>query len=165
MKHFGRLASVGLLGLLIPPSCGGLRGDPQSAGAASECVGADCVPPLTDVAYVIEPEEHPEIGFSLLPPDDVDPVLDADGAAEIAWSEERPMGGAEASQARLGALVSDFHGVEAGSLVWIIEYPDVCVPLFGGESGEHSVCDQMNSTWSVVIDAVTGNFVVAFSDG
>jgi hypothetical protein len=110
-----------------------------------------------------EPEDHIEIGISLSPPGDVSPTVDAYKAAEIAWSEERPMGTPKSSEAFLG-LISGGFGVKDNSLVWVVRYAGMCVPMFGGPSGPHDICAPMNTTWTVIVDATTGEFVQAYSD-
>lgn len=74
------------------------------------------------------------------------------------------MGSANSSTATVGVLSGGYFPHADRSLVWVIEYPDSCVPLYGGRPGDSTPCDAIYSHWSVVVDANSGEFIAAYGD-
>jgi hypothetical protein len=100
-----------------------------------------------------------------VPSDDAAPVVDAEAAAAIAWAEDPPDGNfADSASAVLASY--------AGALVWNIEYEGVC-PYYQGPPIPPSQTELVQKLeagcgthrWNVVIDAMTGEFLVGFMDG
>jgi hypothetical protein len=138
----------------------------------------DIVEPVTDLAVEVvrqnETQTFPEVGAVLEPVgENVVPSVSAADAVATARVE---MGGLvesdEVVQATLASFTDEdqqflsdpdsdggpliFHDV----LSWVITFSDVCVPLLG-PGGDGGSCAGTELT--VVVDATTGSYIVAYS--
>ena len=113
-----------------------------------------CPPTLSSQALNIQ-ERHAEANFD--PPPAGAPAISATSALEIAWFEGRPDGSVAATQQ---AILAGWGGKQ----IWVVRYLGVCLHPGGPAGLDRSKC-MPNRTWNVMIDATSGSFIAAFTDG
>lgn len=126
-------------------------------------LGSGTKPTLEDdvVAPVGESISAPE-AMTLVaadPGESADAQLPAERAFEIAWEKEGAPGDPKEASATF-ALLS--WGSFVDTPVWVITYPDACVPLGGPPvPGKKPVCALV--PMNTLIDARTGKFIISFA--
>jgi hypothetical protein len=95
-------------------------------------------------------------------PPQTDPVIDNGEAENIAWQQEAAPNALD-QQATL-ALMPAGGNIKEDTLVWIVDYTSSCIPPATGKAGaDNSGMCSSDHTWSVVVDATTGDFIIAYT--
>lgn len=114
-------------------------------------------------------ETHSEVGVVLeAPPDGFTPgvsVTDAELSARMQVPYASDLTPSDVTS-RLASVTDEGAGF-LGMPVWVFTYIGVCVPPGGppDNPARDEPCESRNSTWTVIIDAKTGAFLEAFTDG
>ncbi len=150
MKRLGRLAilllAMGIL-LAVGVQLGSTGGFPAQPEARRPIVAAP--------ARLAEDQ-----GLLKVPPAGADPVITAEEAIAIAWND-RPAGGADTVTATLALLDDGYFAPPGGMLVWAVHYGGACVAPAGPGGGPEGSGACVANDWTVIVDAVTGEFVEA----
>lgn len=129
-------------------------------------------PPQNPPDRLKERQAHPEAEvFFDPPPDSLEPTVSGDEAYDIAWEEEAAPSRPREAQATLALLTHPYFALTRAP-VWIVEYYDVCDPTnysfayVESYVKEHGTppppCDGL-TTWTVVLDATTGRFLMSYN--
>jgi hypothetical protein len=121
--------------------------------------------PIRTLPAVTLTKTHPTEGALALRPYERDvsiPLIDSDEALAIAWDEDAQ----PSASSRVAVLGLADPGVSWGPehpVVYAVRWFDVCVPLLGPGSDGSPVPTCRVAEWDTIIDAITGEFVVAGS--
>ncbi len=141
--------------LALGVGCGASAARGQATGSS----GAGDPPPVS-VITLASPN-----GYLEVPPPDAQPMVSAGDAVDMAWQYAGPAESATDSTEEL-ALFDDGGTLAppGGRLVWSFTYEGACVrgggaPLLPGESPPPTPACPRGTTYHVIIDADTGEFV------
>ncbi len=117
-------------------------------------------PPISPATRLAETKNYELAGWVLEPPPaDATPKITAEDAVREAWVKGAEGGSRTAEP--VFALLPKGGTIERDTLVWLVRFPDVCVPLLGAD--EPPYCQVMD--WNVLVDSQTGRFITAFGQG
>jgi hypothetical protein len=123
-------------------------------------------PPIAQVSVEAATGTDPA-GFAYAPPLDRNASLSGEQAVREAWSfyvEGTIPSSATAILANVTWTGGDLPHLESRD-VWIVTYPDACVDLYGPYRPGAAQHDCVVQTFSTIIDADTGKFLVSFAPG
>ena len=93
-------------------------------------------------------------------PPGLEPTIDRETALEIAWREEGRRDATSVSASLAVMRTPDVGGAQE-TPVWIVTYEGVCIVASGPPPGPPPGQECRASTFSVTIDATTGEFLAA----
>ena len=161
-RHFTHKLSLSLLGLglaCIPLSACAAKGTPSVSPTNSVFVSPQPVQPMTLPPGEITSHTEESEAFVFDPPVG-DPAITGDQALDAAWSEF-PRRQVDTQQALLGTLNDPV--AKLSRLVYIVRYEGVCIPVTAENQPDSGRCSLNNHEFNVVVDALTGEVLRAYT--
>jgi hypothetical protein len=110
------------------------------------------------------PEDHPDVGWTFVPPGDAHPTVSSDDAIQLGEQYDPVLA---ATVQPILALAPSGGNVSQDTLLWILRFDSACVPRYGPiqlpVSGPSSVL-YCGVEEDVLVNATSGDYIATYSD-